>query len=155
MRAALAILAIAVLPAASADACSEATPCVWYVDVFEGIEQRGTWEVTLGDWWRVNATNFEDQARTLQLEAVGMALRVPSLADAQSAAFRFCKAGDFVLTDDLGRTAPVRVTAADSNDAAAGLSGAATGNPCEAKASPTPPAMAILLALGLLAARRR
>ncbi|MCA1819385.1 MAG: hypothetical protein ABR562_00565 [Thermoplasmatota archaeon] len=160
MRIPLAILAIALLaPAArAADACTQADPCTWIVDVDgRGIyagDAAPSFNATVGDWFVLNGTNMDEAfvAHTLSLDGYGVVLSLGPAEEAQTAPFQLTRVGTFSLHDERGRSGTVVVTKTDVNDQAAGLTATSAATPAGA---PAPALVLVAVALLGLAAVRR
>jgi MYXO-CTERM domain-containing protein len=138
-----AIALLAVMPAAAqeAEGCVEGDPCPWVVDLdatgFQGAAGETQWNFTVGDWFVLNVTNFDEVDHTVVLDGHGIALVVPSFGSAESAPFNFTRAGTFTLRDDVGNAATVIVVAGDVVDYESGLVDE-SGNPVATTTRPPP-----------------
>ncbi len=119
------ILALALLvPSALAqdDACTEASPCEWVIEVdADGY----TWNTpdgpiyngTLGDWYRFSILNADDQAHTMTWPEYGLSWTIdgPDLMDTEP--FQLTLDGQFFLEDvPTGDDAILNVFIADVVD---------------------------------------
>lgn len=156
----LALIALMAAPAATAaDECSQATPCHWFVDVdADGLQATGAaaWNFTVGDWFVLNVTNFDEVPHAIALTGHPVTLQVPAADSAETAPFQFTTAGTFELRDDAGHKGIVTVTRADVNDYQGGVADS-DGNDLATttKGAPAPGAWLAAMALASIAAALR
>lgn len=123
MRPALVIPVLLLLaPAAHAqeDACAEAEPCTWVVQIDEdglaapGGDLRGT----VGDWYVFEFQNVDpDQGHEVTFSYDGSSWDVAYLSEETSDPFELAEAGTFQLEDNVtGDTLPVQVVFEDVSD---------------------------------------
>jgi hypothetical protein len=115
-------LALAAVPAAAQDACTQSSPCLWEVVVDQpGFIGESAWNWTAGDWMRLTVANDDDKAHTVTLSGYGVQLQVPALEE-RSQVVQLTQAGHFQLSDaPSGDTVDVTVVNGDVVDYEKGL----------------------------------
>ena len=155
---AAAALLVLVPSAKAADACTQADPCPIFVDIREdGLysdNETSQWNVTVGDWFVVNATNMDiaDVNHTLTLQGQPWTLHVAGLDEAETAPFQLAVAGTYMLRDDAGHNATVLVLTGDAVDHDAGVTGGSSTSGTQGDGSSKAPAPALALAAAGIAA---
>lgn len=155
----LSFLLIALAPTVAAqDACTQSSPCDLVVSVGPpGFldEPVGGWNVTTGDWARIDLFNEDEVAHRVTLEGHGVDMSVAPLEQRFSEPFQWGAAGPYAFSDDpSGDTATVNVFAGDFVEATE--DDATTGADGNAEDRPTPGLSFLVAAIALaFAARRR
>lgn len=95
----LALLLLAAPAHAQDDACTQDAPCPWVVNVDEEGIDGDDLNATVGDWYVIEAFNFDDEEHTLTLEGHGVELTLPAIGEATSDPISLETTGVFSLED--------------------------------------------------------
>lgn len=151
MKQLLAVLLLALIPAASAqEGCLQSDPCEWILDVddegFDETDLDGDLTATSGDWYVVQSFNFDDVTHQITIGSFET-LSVESINEASSQPFQI-GLESFTIRDDVtGEELLVTVSEEDTIDSE-------SSSASEANETPAVGLLAIV-AVAVIAALRR